>query len=39
VTEEDLDAVARMSHGNVNVGLNPRPVSEEDARQILAEAW
>jgi alcohol dehydrogenase class IV len=39
VTEEDLDAVARMSQGNVNVGFNPRPVSEEAARQILAEAW
>jgi maleylacetate reductase len=39
VTEDDVDAVARMSQGNVNVGMNPRPVSEEDARQILAEAW
>ena len=38
-TEEDLDAVARMSQGNVNVGFNPRPVSEEAAREILAEAW
>lgn len=39
VTKEDLDAVARMSEGNVSVGFNPRPVSEEGARQILAEAW
>jgi alcohol dehydrogenase class IV len=39
VTEEDLDAVARMSQGSVNVEFNPRPVSEEAARQILAEAW
>ncbi|HWC39912.1 MAG TPA: iron-containing alcohol dehydrogenase family protein [Acidimicrobiales bacterium] len=39
VTEEDLDAVARMSQGNVNVGFNPRPVDEEAARRILAEAW
>ena len=39
VTEEDLDAVARMSQGNANVALNPRPVSEEAAREILAEAW
>jgi maleylacetate reductase len=39
VTEEDLDAVARMSQGNANVGFNPRPVSEETAREILAEAW
>jgi len=38
-TEEDLDAVARMSQGNVNVGFNPRPVSEEAAREILADAW
>ena len=39
VTEEDLDAVARMSQGNANMGSNPRPVSEEAAREILAGAW
>lgn len=39
VSKEDIDAVARMSQGNPNVGLNPRPVSEEEARQILAAAW
>jgi alcohol dehydrogenase class IV len=39
VTEEDLDAVARMSQGNVSVGFNPRPVDEETARLILAQAW
>jgi alcohol dehydrogenase len=39
VTEEDLDAVARMSQGNPNVGFNPRPVTEDRAREILAAAW
>jgi alcohol dehydrogenase class IV len=39
VTEEDLDAVARMSQGNPNVGFNPRPVTEDGAREILAAAW
>ena len=35
VTDDDLDAVARLSQGNGNVRANPRPVSEEDARAIL----
>ncbi|MGH9065170.1 MAG: iron-containing alcohol dehydrogenase family protein [Acidimicrobiales bacterium] len=39
VTEEDLDVVARLSQGNANVSANARPVSEEDARAILAAAW
>jgi alcohol dehydrogenase class IV len=39
VTDEDLDAVARMSQGNPNVGFNPRPVTEDGAREILAAAW
>lgn len=39
VTEEDLDAVARLSQGSRAVQRNPRPVSEEDARAILAAAW
>jgi alcohol dehydrogenase class IV len=39
VTEEDLDAVARLSQSNPVVQRNPRPVSEADARAILAAAW
>lgn len=39
VTEEDLDAVAQMASSNGNVANNPRPVSEEDARAILAAAY
>jgi alcohol dehydrogenase class IV len=39
VTEEDLDAVARLSQSSVSVQANPRPVSEDDARAILAAAF
>jgi maleylacetate reductase len=39
VTIDDLDAVARMSGGNAAVQANPRPVSEDDARAILAAAY
>ncbi len=39
VTLEDLDAVARLSQANGNVRNNPRPVSEDDARGILAAAY
>ena len=39
VTEEDLDAVAQTAPSNGNVANNPRPVSEEDARAILAAAY
>jgi maleylacetate reductase len=39
VTLEDLDAVARMSQSNHNVRHNVRPVSEDDARGILAAAY
>jgi alcohol dehydrogenase class IV len=39
VTLEDLDAVARLSQSNANVQNNPRPVSEDDARAILAAAY
>jgi alcohol dehydrogenase class IV len=39
VIEDDLDAVARLSQGNPTVARNPRPVSEEDARAILAAAY
>lgn len=34
----DLEAVARLSQSNANVGRNPRPVSEEDALAILRGA-
>jgi maleylacetate reductase len=36
---DDIDAVARMSLGNPNVSANPRPVTEDDARAILAAAF
>ncbi len=39
VDEADLEAVARLSQSNANVGRNPRPVSEEDARAILQAAY
>jgi maleylacetate reductase len=39
VTIDDLDAVARMSSGNYSVQSNPRPVTEDDARAILAAAY
>ena len=39
VAEDDLEAVARLSQSNANVGRNPRPVSEEDALAILRAAW
>lgn len=39
LTEEDLDAVARLSQSSPNVAANPRPVGEADARAILAAAW
>ena len=39
VTLEDLDAVARLSQGNRSVQANPRPVTEDDARAILAAAY
>ena len=38
VTDDDLDAVARLAAGNRNVAANPRPVSEDDARAILEAA-
>jgi alcohol dehydrogenase class IV len=38
VTEDDLDAVAHMSQDSASVRGNPRPVSEDDARAILAAA-
>jgi alcohol dehydrogenase class IV len=39
VSEADLDAVARLSQSSVAVRANPKPVSEEDARAILAAAY
>ena len=39
VDDADLDAVARLATGNRNLAANPKPVSEEDARAILAAAY
>lgn len=39
VTEDDLDAVARMAEGNANVRNNPRPVTEADARDLLESCF
>jgi alcohol dehydrogenase class IV len=39
VTEEDLEAVARLSQGNGNVANNPRPVSEDDALAVLRSVF
>jgi maleylacetate reductase len=39
VTLDDLDAVVRMTGGSPSIGRNPRPVSEDDARAILAAAY
>jgi alcohol dehydrogenase class IV len=39
VTDEDIDAVARLADGNGNVRNNPRPVGEAGARSILEAAF
>lgn len=39
MTDDDLEVVVRLSQSNRNVGQNPRPVGEEDARGILEAAW
>src|SRR5947209_1953913 len=39
VTDEDVDAVVRLSQSNYAVQTNPRPVSEDDARSILEAAF
>jgi maleylacetate reductase len=39
VTLDDIDAVARMSAGSPAVQANLRPVSEDDARAILAACF
>ncbi len=35
MTDEDLDAVARLSQSSPSVRADPRPVSEQDARDLL----
>jgi alcohol dehydrogenase class IV len=39
VTDEDLEAIARLSQGNFNVQANPKPVSEADALRLLEDAF
>ncbi|MBI2705453.1 MAG: iron-containing alcohol dehydrogenase [Actinobacteria bacterium] len=39
VTEDDLEAVARLSQSNFNVQANPKPVSEADALRLLEDAF
>jgi maleylacetate reductase len=39
VGEAELDVVARLAMDNRNVQNNPRPVSEDDARELLAAAF
>lgn len=39
VDADDLDAVARLSQANVSVQANPRPVSEDEAREVLDAAY
>jgi len=39
VSEEDLQAVARLSQSNGSVRANPRPVSEDDALELLMAAY
>lgn len=39
VSEDDVDAVVRLSQGSVAVQSNPRAVGEAEARQILESAF
>lgn len=39
VGEEDLDAVAKASQSSPGVRSNPRPVGEEEAREVLEAAY
>ncbi|MCU1449364.1 MAG: hypothetical protein JWP02_1534 [Acidimicrobiales bacterium] len=39
VTDTDLDAVVRLSQSSPAVQMNPKPVSEDDARAILEAAF
>ncbi len=37
--KEDVDVIVKQSPGNANIGKNPKPVSERDARAILEAAF
>ena len=39
VSEDDVEAVIRMSSGNANIGGNARPASPDDLRAILQAAF
>lgn len=39
MTDEDLDAIVRQVPGHHLIALNPKPVTEADARAILEAAW
>jgi alcohol dehydrogenase class IV len=39
VSDEDLDAVVRLSQSSPAVQMNPKPVSEDEARTILEAAF
>ncbi len=39
VDDDDLDAVVRQIGGNHNIKMNPKPVTEDDARAILEAAF
>lgn len=39
VSEDDVDAVVRLSEANPSVAANSRPVGEHEARAILEAAW
>jgi maleylacetate reductase len=39
VTDDDIDAIARLSQGNISVRHNVRPAGEADVRAILEAAW
>lgn len=39
IAEEELDVIADMAVGHRTVAGNPRPVTRDDARAILAAAW
>lgn len=39
VTEDDIDAVVRLSQGSIPVQFNPRPAGEDEVRAILEAAY
>jgi alcohol dehydrogenase class IV len=39
VTMDDLEAVARLSQSNFSIQANPRPVTEDDALEVLRAAF